>query len=266
MAAIAKADLGRWLKQAMSGQRRLPELRWVMLVCLLLAFIAMAMLPGNSQNLPVNTEQALQQMTAQAAVIFAGEVVAIHISGQVGNTAAEASSESVVEITLRVDDAVRGCAAGGNFVLREWGGLWVNGVGLNGGTGMQARYRIGQRAVFLLYGSAAGLASPVGGMDGVLPLSGSGAGEVVDLRWVQTHIARPQSVLLKPVTLPVSGEAISPNQNVLPDTESMLGAAQPIVTPIQERAALQSALEASVVSSATLLAMLHQWELSHVAQ
>jgi hypothetical protein len=209
----------------------------------------------------LNTEQALQQMTAQAAVIFAGEVVAIHISGQEENTAAEASSENVVEISLRVDDAVRGCTTGGNFVLREWGGLWVNG-----GTGVRPRYRVGERAVFVLYGGAAGLASPVGGMDGVLPLSGSGAGEVVDLRWVRTHIARPLGAVLKPVTLPVRGEAISPNQSVLPDTESMLGAAQTIVLPIQERTAMQSTLEAPVVSSAMLIGILHQWEQSHVAQ
>ena len=47
-----------------------------------------------------------------------------------------AGASGVVEVEFRVDQAVRGCAAGGTYVLREWAGLWAAN---------DARYRVGQR-------------------------------------------------------------------------------------------------------------------------
>ena len=68
----------------------------------------------------------------------------------------------VVEVEFRVDQAVRGCAAGGPYMLREWAGLWAAG---------NQRYRVGQRLLMMLHApGAAGMSSPVGGMDGAIPI------------------------------------------------------------------------------------------------
>lgn len=145
-------------------------------------------------GMPPNTvEDALHEMTDAAGVIFAGQVVEVR-----------RTSESVVEVEFRVDRAVRGCAAGGPYVLREWAGLWV-GV---------ARYRVGQRLMMLLRSpGASGMSSPVGGMDGVIPIRGvqsdlagatavgaaaaaplESAVEMVDLRWVGARMQRAAGV------------------------------------------------------------------------
>ena len=147
-----------------------------------------------AERLPLTTLEALRQMEAQAGVVCAGEVVAIRRIGAERPAAGGGSLQStfvgnagVVEVDIRVEDAVRGCTAGAHYMLREWAGLWVN---------QAQRYRLGQRAVWLLHSpNAAGMSSPVGGMVGVLPLTGRGAQAQVDLRWVKTRVARPLVVL-----------------------------------------------------------------------
>lgn len=140
-------------------------------------------------------ETPLHEMADAAGVIFAGQVV--RVRGVDGGGAAS----GVVEVEFRVDQAVRGCAAGGSYVLREWAGLWAGG---------ERRYRVGQRLLMLLHApNAAGLSSPVGGLDGAIPirgveseLAGASAGlgptvarpvEMVDLRWVGTKVVKPVS-------------------------------------------------------------------------
>ncbi len=163
---------------------------------MLLAMLSVvAHLHGQQPGAASTTMEELARMEAQAGVVFAGEVVAIRFlrpGGLPGNEAgsqnasANFQSSGVVEVELRVDEAVLGCAAGGRYELREWGGLWMNKA---------SRYRVGQRAVWMLYPpNAAGWSSPVGGMAGVLPLSGWGTATVVDLRWVQTRLMRTGSV------------------------------------------------------------------------
>jgi hypothetical protein len=125
---------------------------------------------------PVSTQAALQAMFAAADVVFAGEVIRVH------------AEEGFVEVRFRVDDAVRGTTAGAVYVLREWSGLWTDG----------ARYRVGDRRLMLLHAaSAAGLASPVGGPDGVIPVTGSEMAGEVDLRWLNTQVVRQ----LKPTAI-----------------------------------------------------------------
>src|ERR1700736_2699158 len=122
-------------------------------------------------------------------------------------------ASGVMVVTFQVDSAVRGCAAGETYVLREWTGLWNAG---------DARYRVGQRLLMLLRApNAAGISSPAGGRDGAIPIRGaesampavSGASvsgssvsgssvaaesvtaavPMVDLRWVGARVLRSVS-------------------------------------------------------------------------
>ncbi|MGD0797614.1 MAG: hypothetical protein ABR910_07805 [Acidobacteriaceae bacterium] len=166
-----------------------------------------------------SSDEALRAMEQMAGTIFAGQVTAVrHRVGSNGST-------GVVEIDFAVDDAVSG-VAGGSYTLREWAGLWPAG---------DAPFRVGQRFLMLLHApSAAGLSSPVGGMDGAIPIRGAGPapivasglsggasvsaaavgsaavgavaesdGRVVDLRWVQTRVVRPVAYRAEPVARPI---------------------------------------------------------------
>jgi hypothetical protein len=163
---------------------------------------------------PGTTEDALRAMVQQAAVIFAGQVVAVRrVSGMDGAT-------GVVEIQFAVDDAVRG-VSGSSYTLQEWAGLWAGG---------DQPLRAGQRYLMLLHApSAVGLSSPVGGMDGAIPIRGepaepalaelgrgtrgwiaSGDGRMVDLRWIATRVMRPAlygAGIAHPTALPVAVHA-----------------------------------------------------------
>lgn len=121
---------------------------------------------------PTDIEDALRQMADQAAIIFVGEVSSIH------------HRQGAVEICWQVEDAVRGVTADTTYVQHEWAGLWADGV---------PRYQVGQRSLVMLHApSAAGFSSPVSGQDGVLPAHGDAVNGTVDLRWINTHIARAQ--------------------------------------------------------------------------
>jgi hypothetical protein len=160
---------------------------------------------------PQTVEDALHEMSNAAGVIFVGQVMSVRVVPGSGG------APGVVEVTFRVDQAVRGCSAGGTYVLKEWQGLWAGG---------DARYRAGQRLLMLLRSpGASGLSSPVGGMDGAIPIRGvesqigSGAmvsaasaaapQPMVDLRWVEARMLR--SVSSAPASGPsglVSGASV----------------------------------------------------------
>jgi len=143
-------------------------------------------------------------MAQMAAVIFSGEVIAVRRHG------AADSSTGTVEIEFAVQDAVRG-VTGSVYTLREWAGLWPAG---------DEPFRVGQRYLMLLHSpGAAGLSSPVGGMDGAIPIRGpihaaaspslpsrhslgpagniaalasdTESAAVVDLSWVGTRVIAP---------------------------------------------------------------------------
>lgn len=131
---------------------------------------------------PQDVETALHQMSDKADVIFVGHVTAV--KRQDG----EGIASGVVEVDFQVDQAVRGCTAGTPYALREWAGLWEAD---------DQRYRVGQRLLMLLHApGAAGMSSPVDGMDGAIPIVRGGSGALVagssarvappavDLRWV----------------------------------------------------------------------------------
>ena len=119
----------------------------------------------------------LQSLAGRAAVVFRGQVVAIERHG------------GVVAITFRVEQPVLG-GAGATYVLREWSGLWPMG---------QFRYNVGERAlIFVHAASTAGLASPVDGQEGVVPVlvQGADAPALLDIRRLAAAILRaPQTPL-----------------------------------------------------------------------
>ncbi len=135
---------------------------------------------GQTASAPETVVDVLHDFSDQAAVIFAGQVLAVRRPGT-----------GVVEVEFRVDEAIRGCSVGAPYVLREWDGLWAGGT---------PRYRVGQRLLMLLHApSAAGMSSPVGGMDGAIPIrqgsattesAGAAQPPYVDLRWLGARVPR----------------------------------------------------------------------------
>ncbi len=176
---------------------------------LLFAALGAATQAQETAPAPQTIEEALHQLSDAAGVIFTGEVTAIrHLSG-------DKRSSGVVEVDFRIDQAIRGCTSGSTYTLREWAGLWSGG---------DERYRIGQRLLMLLHAPGpGGMSSPVGGMDGAIPIRGAAteltpqapgssatragtitasavsrtdtvaipAPPVADLRWVGTRLTRP---------------------------------------------------------------------------
>ena len=132
-------------------------------------------------------------MSDRADVIFIGQVVGVHPHDDAG------AASGYVEIDFRVDQAIRGCTAG-TYVMREWAGLWA---------GDARRYQPGQRLLMMLHAPGpSGMSSPVGGMDGAIPIRGLASASplataasnptapVADLRWLGAKILRSQSYTL----------------------------------------------------------------------
>jgi hypothetical protein len=226
-----------------------------------------------AQSIP----EALHAMSRLAGVIFAGQVVAVRrIDGGNGAT-------GVVEIQFAVEDAVRG-GCGSIYTLREWAGLWPAG---------EEPFRVGQRFLMLLHApSAAGLSSPVGGMDGAIPIRGigqtqaSGSAEtasarivaanagsaeisasqevrVVDLRWVGTRVVQPMSYrtapVVNPVALPVWVDAVAARSESAPASQNArVGASDDGTSVAPIDAAPDSASQGTAYS--TVLGTLRGWE------
>jgi hypothetical protein len=150
------------------------------IAALLMATLPLMAPPADGQvaaTQPETVVDILHQISDKADVIFAGQVVAIR-----------RPNDDVVEVEFRVDQAIRGCTVGTLYILREWAGLWA---------GDTQRYRVGQSLLMLLHApSAAGMSSPVGGLDGAIPIRQGGAvmplagtatppqPPFVDLRWL----------------------------------------------------------------------------------
>lgn len=113
-------------------------------------------------QVPAATAAELQQMASHAGVIFTGEVVAVTRQDAAG----------YVDIRFHIEEGIRGCPQAGFYVLREWAGLW---------TGQSDRYRVGQHRLMLLNARGpAGISSPVGGLDGAIPLVPVGVAPIAD--------------------------------------------------------------------------------------
>jgi hypothetical protein len=183
---------------------------------------------------PQDIVAALHQMSDKAGVIFVGRV------SEVRRLASANVAAGVVETKFEVEQAVRGCSAG-SYVLREWAGLWE---------GDNQRYRAGQRLLMLLHEpNAAGLSSPVDGMDGAIPivrggstsLGGNGSARVappaVDLRWVGTKLLHPvsyasASAAANSASQPAHAAAQGPTMRSLAADSS--GSAGPVATSVSD--------------------------------
>ena len=102
---------------------------------------------------------SLTQLTRKAGFIFAGRVMRIE------RPAPQPGRVPVVQVTLRVERALRGTRAGQTFTLTQWTGAWDSGP----------QYRPGQRLLLFLYPrSPTGLTSVVGGRLGQFDLDAKG--------------------------------------------------------------------------------------------
>ncbi|MGH9545559.1 MAG: hypothetical protein ACRD23_10125 [Terriglobales bacterium] len=91
----------------------------------------------------------LGQLTRGSGYIFDGTVMSVEPMAQ-----DQTNGVAMVQITFRVEQAIRGVRGGQVLVIREWAGLWNSGE----------RYRRGERLLLFLYSpSKLGLTSAVGG-------------------------------------------------------------------------------------------------------
>jgi hypothetical protein len=107
-----------------------------------------------------STISSMSRLARDAGYIFDGTVLSI-------DRLADVQSGSVVtmQVTFRVEQAIRGARNGQVLTIREWAGLWSSGD----------RYRKGERLLLFLYSpSKLGLTSPVGGPLGRFPVDSAG--------------------------------------------------------------------------------------------
>jgi hypothetical protein len=199
----------------------------------------------------------LHEVSDKADVIFAGQVVAIR-----------RPDTSVVEVEFRVDQAIRGCAAGTPYILREWAGLWE---------GETQRYRVGQQLLMLLHApSAAGMSSPVGGLDGAIPIRQGGAASAVangatprqpsfvDLRWLGAKL--PRSVYYRNEAAPVAkpGNLSAPIHSQLRTASAaasgLVTNAAPITPTAGNAGSSGSSVPAQQASVSAVMGMLTSWQ------
>ncbi len=91
----------------------------------------------------------LRMLSRNAGYIFDGTVLSVE---QLGSS--EKDGLATVQISFRVEQAIRGTRRGQILKIQEWAGLWNSGE----------RYRPGQRLLLFFYSpSKLGLTSPVGG-------------------------------------------------------------------------------------------------------
>ena len=202
----------------------------------------------------------LHQMSDRADVIFMGQVLTVHLP-EGGSPAS-----GIVEIQFRVDEAIRGCQTG-PYVLHEWGGLWAGGSG---------RYRVGQRLLMLLHApGAGGLSSPVGGLDGAIPIRQSTTGApleknatpprslpFVDLRWLGTRVPRAVSYRDKAVRPANAFPQLSPGQQRV-ETVVASGARAgdvPVILPLGYTSVADASVPAQQASVAAVLGLLTTWQ------
>jgi len=118
---------------------------------------------------------ALRHLAVRAGVAFVGSVQSIQLP--------TADNPGTVTIKFQVMQPVLG-DPGPVYTLHEWAGLWTFG---------RQRYTPGQRALFFFHPpSAAGLSSPVDGMEGIVPFvpTSADAAPLLDVRRLATRVLR----------------------------------------------------------------------------
>ena len=206
---------------------------------------------------PETVVDILHQISDKADVIFAGQVVAIR-----------RPNEGVVEVEFRVDQAIRGCTAGTPYILREWAGLWAGDV---------QRYRVGQRLLMLLHApSAAGMSSPVGGLDGAIPIRQGGVATplantatppqppFVDLRWLGAKLPHAVSYSNEPThtakTNDVAGPLVAQQQMVQATAAGLVTGAAPVTLMVGSSSRGEASVPAQQASVDAVIGMLTAWQ------
>jgi hypothetical protein len=118
-----------------------------------LALISASVAGQNSlSKQPLPAISNLRLLARSSGCIFDGTVLSVEPVAQ-----NESGSVATIQITFRVEQAVRGTRTGQVLTIREWAGLWNSGE----------RYYPGERVLLFLYSpSKLGLTSPVGGPSG----------------------------------------------------------------------------------------------------
>jgi hypothetical protein len=210
---------------------------------------------------PETVVDILHQLSDKADVIFAGQVVAIR-----------RPNDGAVEVEFRVDEAIRGCTTGTPYILREWAGLWMAG---------NQRYHVGQRLLMLLHApSSAGMSSPVGGLDGAIPIRQGGTTmstvdvgaprqpPFVDLRWLGARL--PRAVAYRSESVPAA-KTVGVAAPSIPRTQAVGGvAASSIVSGgapvVDDGGQSGGSVPAQQASVNAVIGMLTSWEKArHVA-
>ena len=123
-------------------------------------FLVTLLFPASLQAQRKTTGPLLQRLSQQAGYIFTGTVLSVQRLPPRGP-----DDVAAVQITFRVDQAVKGVTAKQTFSIREWIGLWDR----------SERYRPDQHVLLFLYRSSKlGLTSPVGGNAGRYQLDRTG--------------------------------------------------------------------------------------------
>jgi hypothetical protein len=234
-------------------------LRAIWIVALLTSSALGQAAPDGTQ--PQTVVDILHDLSEKADIIFAGQVLAIRQPGG-----------GVVEVEFRVDEAIRGCTPGTPYVLREWAGLWA---------GDSQRYRVGQRLLMLLHApSAAGMSSPVGGLDGAIPIRQGGMANpstgiatppqppYVDLRWIGAKLTRAVSYRSEPVRAAkpasMSMSFFGP-QAAYEATSSVIGSPAPSKQTLDDLSPSEASVPAQQASVTAVMSMLTSWQKAHHA-
>jgi hypothetical protein len=125
-----------------------------------LALISLSAAGQSSLAKPLQPASSdLRRLNLNSGYIFDGTVLSVHAAQN------DAGDVATVQITFRVEQAIRGTRAGQILTIREWAGLWSSGE----------RYHPGERLLLFLYNpSKLGLTSPVGGGAGRFAVDSGG--------------------------------------------------------------------------------------------
>ena len=136
---------------------RFPFRQFSALTLALLSLPAAGQPSQADQQLPAIS--SLRVLTQNSGYIFDGTVLSVQAVPNDDHDLA------TMQITFRVEQAIRGTRAGQILTIREWAGLWNSGE----------RYHVGERLLLFLYSpSTLGLTSPVGGAAGRFAVDSSG--------------------------------------------------------------------------------------------
>lgn len=114
-----------------------------------------------AQNLAPLPLSNLRQLTRSSGYIFDGTVLSVERDAQT-----EPGGVATVQVTFRVEQAIRGTRNRDTLTIREWAGLWTAGE----------RYRPGERLLLFFYSPGKlGLTSPVGGPLGRMEVDSGGS-------------------------------------------------------------------------------------------